>query len=215
MSVTVRANQPQHQEKLQQMDDGKPKISSRRRSGGDGVPEIFCVDEQTFGDIDLSRWRLLSLAVLAEEGIRGAVELSVIFIDEQAMSDLNGQYMGKAGPTDVLAFPIDSTEVMIPQGPGAITHSPSHSQFDTSDIPLLLGDVLICPSVAYAQSATHAGTYDDELALLLVHGILHILGHDHEVEVDAEIMRKREIDILQKHHWNGPTPFAFRQEHAK
>lgn len=211
----MRANQPQHQEKLQQMDDGKPKISSRRRSGGDGVPEIFCVDEQTFGDIDLSRWRLLSLAALAEEGIRGAVELSVIFIDEQAMSDLNGQYMGKAGPTDVLAFPIDSTEVMIPQGPGAITHSPSHSQFDTSDIPLLLGDVLICPSVAYAQSATHAGTYDDELALLLVHGILHILGHDHEVEVDAEIMRKREIDILQKHHWNGPTPFAFRQEHAK
>ena len=215
MNVTVRANQLQHQENLQQMDDGKPKIASRRRSGGDGVPEIFCVDEQTFGDIDLPRWRLLSLATLTEEGIRGGVELSVIFIDEQAMTDLNEQYMGKTGPTDVLAFPIDSTELMISQGPGAITHSPSQSQYDTSDIPLLLGDVLICPSVAHAQSATHAGTYDDELALLLVHGILHILGHDHDIEVDAEIMRKRELDILQKHHWNGPAPIAFRQEHAK
>lgn len=211
----MHANQPQHQENPQLMDDGKPKIASRRRSGGDGVPEIFCVDEQTFGDIDLARWRLLSLAVLTEEGIRGGVELSVIFIDEEAMADLNSQYMSKTGPTDVLAFPIDATELMIAQGPGAITHSPSQSQYDTSDLPLLLGDVLICPSVAYAQSATHAGTYDDELALLLVHGILHILGHDHEIEVDAEIMRKREIDILQKHHWNGPAPIAFRQEHAK
>lgn len=215
MSVTVRANQPRHQENLQQMDDGKPKIASRRRSGGDGVPEIFCVDEQTFGDIDLSRWRLLSLATLTEEGIRGGVELSVMFIDEQAMADLNGQYMGKSGPTDVLAFPIDATELVISQGPGAITHSPSQSQYDTSDIPLLLGDVLICPSVAHAQSATHAGTYDDELALLLVHGILHILGHDHEIEVDAQIMRNRELDILQKHHWNGPAPITFRQEHVK
>lgn len=215
MSVTVRANQPRHQENLQQMDDGKPKIASRRRSGGDGVPEIFCVDEQTFGDIDLSRWRLLSLATLTEEGIRGGVELSVMFIDEQAMADLNSQYMGKSGPTDVLAFPIDATELVISQGPGAITHSPSQSQYDTSDIPLLLGDVLICPSVAHAQSATHAGTYDDELALLLVHGILHILGHDHEIEVDAQIMRNRELDILQKHHWNGPAPITFRQEHVK
>ncbi len=197
------------------MDDGKPKIANRRRSGGDGVPEIFCVDEQTFGDIDLPRWRLLSLATLTEEGIRGGVELSVMFIDEEAMSDLNSQYMGKTGPTDVLAFPIDATELMIAQGPGAITHSPSQSQYDTSDLPLLLGDVLICPSVAYAQSATHAGTYDDELALLLVHGILHILGHDHEIEVDAQIMRNRELDILQKHHWNGSAPIAFRQEHAK
>ncbi|GDX27808.1 hypothetical protein LBMAG13_02320 [Actinomycetes bacterium] len=197
------------------MDDGKPKIASRRRSGGDGVPEIFCVDEQTFGDIDLSRWRLLSLATLTEEGIRGGVELSVMFIDEQAMADLNSQYMGKSGPTDVLAFPIDATELVISQGPGAITHSPSQSQYDTSDIPLLLGDVLICPSVAHAQSATHAGTYDDELALLLVHGILHILGHDHEIEVDAQIMRNRELDILQKHHWNGPAPITFRQEHVK
>lgn len=211
----MRANQPRHQENLQQMDDGKPKIASRRRSGGDGVPEIFCVDEQTFGDIDLSRWRLLSLATLTEEGIRGAVELSVMFIDEQAMADLNSQYMGKSGPTDVLAFPIDATELVISQGPGAITHSPSQSQYDTSDIPLLLGDVLICPSVAHAQSATHAGTYDDELALLLVHGILHILGHDHEIEVDAQIMRNRELDILQKHHWNGPAPITFRQEHVK
>lgn len=215
MSVTVRANQPRHQENLQQMDDGKPKIASRRRSGGDGVPEIFCVDEQTFGDIDLSRWRLLSLATLTEEGIRGGVELSVMFIDEQAMADLNSQYMGKSGPTDVLAFPIDATELVISQGPGAITHSPSQSQYDTSDIPLLLGDVLICPSVAHAQSATHAGAYDDELALLLVHGILHILGHDHEIEVDAQIMRNRELDILQKHHWNGPAPITFRQEHVK
>lgn len=212
MVLTRQVPQP---EKLNPMDDGKPKIARRRRSGGDGIPEVFCTDEQMFSEIDLPRWRLLSLATLIEEGIRGAVELSVIFVDEEAITELNNQYMGKNSVTDVLAFPIDSTEILIAQGPGAITHSPSQPQYDTSDIPLLLGDVLVCPSVAYAQAPAHAGTYDDELALLLVHGILHILGHDHENDADTQIMRNRELDILQKHHWNGPVPPAFRQEHAQ
>ncbi len=197
------------------MDDGKPKVSSRRRSGGDGVPEIFCVDEQTYAEIDLPRWRLLALATLEEEGIRGAVELSVMFVDEETIKDLNNQYMGKNSVTDVLAFPIDSAEIVVAQGPGAVTRSPSQSQFDISDIPLLLGDVIICPSVANLQSATHAGSYEDELALLLVHGILHILGHDHENDRDTHAMRAREIDILQKHHWKASVPAGFRQEHAQ
>jgi probable rRNA maturation factor len=62
--------------------------------------------------------------------------------------------------------------------------------------------VVICPEVAWRNAPEHAGTYDDELALLLVHGILHLLGQDHEAEAEAEAMEAREAELLAAHH--GP-----------
>ncbi|MFM9137402.1 MAG: rRNA maturation RNase YbeY [Actinomycetota bacterium] len=56
------------------------------------------------------------------------------------------------------------------------------------DHPLLLGDVVICPSVAARQAPSHAGCFDDEIALLLVHGILHVLGNDHDTEQSEALM---------------------------
>ena len=61
-----------------------------------------------------------------------------------------------------------------------------------TDAPTLLGDVVICPEVAYRNAPEHAGTYEDELALLLVHGILHLLGYDH-----ADAAEEREMFGLQ------------------
>jgi probable rRNA maturation factor len=112
----------------------------------------------------------------------------------------------------VLAFPLDAhdvTELVIPAG---ATRGPDRAPIDPGDMPLLLGDVVICPAVAAAQAPEHAGTLDDELALLLVHGILHVLGHDHAEPAEALAMRARELEILERHHWQGPAPVAFRQE---
>ena len=80
-------------------------------------------------------------------------------------------------------------------------------------VPVLLGDVVVCPAVAAEQAAAHAGTVDDELALLVVHGVLHVLGHDHAEADETARMRERELTLLQVHHWHGDAPTGFRQEH--
>lgn len=195
------------------MVEQRPTLGRPRRSGGEGIPEVFCVDEQRDHPVDLERWRNLCLAALELEGVRGGCELSVMFVDKTTIAELNAQYMGKIGPTDVLAFPLDGLEVAVAQGPGAITHSPSTSQYDHGDSPLLLGDVVVCPSVAAEQASSHAGTYDDELALLIVHGILHVLGHDHDDDENTTLMRARELSILRDAHWHGEAPHDFRQAH--
>jgi probable rRNA maturation factor len=71
--------------------------------------------------------------------------------------------------------------------------------------------VVISPADASAQFIDHAGTLDDEIALLVVHGILHVLGHDHVEVADTAVMRTRELELLGAHHWRGPAPSGFRQ----
>lgn len=137
--------------------------------------------------IDIDRWGALAEAVLA--GTDG--ELTLTFVDDDEIASLNEEHMGKAGPTDVLAFPLDEEP--------------------TPGVPTLLGDVVICPSVAAGQFADHAGTFEDEIALLVVHGILHVLGHDHAEADEAAVMRQRELELLEAHHWSGPAPTGFRQ----
>lgn len=197
------------------MTESKPRIDVPRRTGGDGVPEVFCSDEQDEVPIDLAKWRNLALATLREEGVRGACELSLYFVDVPTMVDLNEEHMGKVGPTDVLSFPLDGVEIAESQGPGALTSGPARPHPDHDDVPTLLGDVLVCPAIAVTQFPDHAGTLEDELALLIVHGILHVLGYDHAEEDEASEMRARELSILTAHHWNGPAPTGFRQEHSE
>jgi probable rRNA maturation factor len=100
------------------------------------------------------------LTSLARDTLRGEdmarSELSVSFVEEQEMADLHSRYMGEDGPTDVLSFPQDEQD---------------------EDGVSVLGDVVIAPAVAARNNPEHP---DDEIRLLLVHGILHLLGHDHE-----------------------------------
>ena len=195
------------------MAESRPGLSKSRKIGGDGEPEIFCADEQSDVTIDLPRWQALALAVLLAQGVRGAAEMTIVFVDEQSIRELNQQYMGQDRPTDVLAFPIDAFDATQTPGPGALTKSPDRDPPDIAELPLLLGDVVICPSVAQAQCATHAGTIDDEVALLVVHGMLHILGLDHDTEEATTKMRGCELALLEAHHWRGPAPAVFRQDH--
>lgn len=183
-----------------------------RRVGGDGVPEVFCADEQSEVPIDLARWQRLALGVLEREGIRGAAEMTVVFVDEPAMTELNTQYMGANKPTDVLAFPLDAVEASKTPGPGAQSKGPDKEIADLGELPLLLGDVVICPTVAARQAPIHAGTLDDEIALLLVHGMLHVLGDDHDTPEAEARMHARERSLLESLHWGKPAPAAFRHK---
>lgn len=141
--------------------------------------------------LDLDRWQRLALAVLRDEGAIG--ELTLTFVDAEEIAALNAEHMGATGPTDVLSFPMDDEP--------------------TAGIPSLLGDIVISPAVAAAQYGEHAGTLDDELALLVVHGILHVRGHDHAQRDETTVMRRRELELLERHHWDGAAPSGFRQTH--
>lgn len=197
------------------MAESRPGLSKSRKIGGDGEPEIFCADEQSDFNIDLLRWQALGLAVLNSEGVRGAAEMTIVFVDERSIHDLNQQYMDQDRPTDVLAFPIDAIDATQTPGPGALSKSPDRDEIDIAELPLLLGDVVICPSVANTQCASHAGNFDDEIALLVVHGMLHILGYDHGTPEETVKMRQRELLLLEAHHWRASAPAEFRQDHPE
>jgi probable rRNA maturation factor len=192
----------------------RPRLGGRQKVGGDGDPEVFVADEQRSVAVDVARWRSLAEGVLAAEGVRGNIELSLLFVEEDDIAALNEQFLGINAPTDVLAFPIDAVDVDVMSSPTTGHRGPDRPPPDPSDQPLLLGDVVLCPAVAERQAAEHAGTLDDELALLVVHGILHVLGHDHAQPDETTVMRARERDLLEALHWHGPAPEAFRQEQS-
>jgi probable rRNA maturation factor len=146
--------------------------------------------------------------------VRGAAELTVLFVGRDEIAELNESYLGKSGPTDVLSFPIDGGDIVeVIASPSAQSRGPDRAPLDPGDMPLMLGDVVICPEVARDQAPDHAGTLDDELALLLVHGILHVLGHDHAEPEETARMRGREMALLSELHWAGEVPADFRQVH--
>ena len=192
------------------MRPGPPRLRRRQpRIGGDGTPEVFCADEQSDVVVDLERWQDLARRVLLAEGVRGGTELSIFFVSKPDMATLNADHMGVEGPTDVLSFPIDGGAVVeIDTGGGS--KGPDRPDPDRSDLPVLLGDVVICPAVASDQAPTHAGCLEDELALLVVHGVLHVLGWDHATADERDAMFRRQRDLLSAHHWDGPVPDTYR-----
>ena len=116
----------------------------------------------------------LARHVLDEMGIHPLAELSVLLVDEAAMTELHVRWMGEEGPTDVLAFPMD--ELRPPQPGGS--HA-EYGQGEADGLAALLGDVVICPQVAAAQARRARHSVQDEIDLLCAHGILHLLGYDH------------------------------------
>ena len=162
--------------------------------------EVFAADEQSAQPVDALRLVHLAKAVLAAQGVKADSELSMLFVDEDAMAELNKRFLGKDGPTDVLSFPIDDDDVVEGgRSPDSLGPGPGGDP-DMSDPPNLLGDVVVCPAVAARNAPAHAGTYDDEMALLVVHGILHILGMDHVDNEEAEAMEQRERELLELFH---------------
>lgn len=117
---------------------------------------------------------------LAETGVNPLAELAITLVDSDYMSDLNHRWMDGDGPTDVLAFPLDE----------AAGQDRGHGEEPSE--PTLLGDVVLCPEVARQQATAAGHSTADEVALLTVHGTLHLLGYDH-----AEPEEEREMFGLQ------------------
>ena len=137
--------------------------------------------------VDVSRWEAMVADVLFAEGLGDRlVEVHLHFVDEPSIEVLNRDHMDGSGPTDVLAFPVDDpAEVPV-------------------DVPVLLGDVVVCPSVAARQAPEHAGDYHAELALLVVHGVLHLLGDNHADPDQAAAMQTKERGHLARHGVERP-----------
>ena len=161
--------------------------------------EVFAADEQSDHPVDTLRWVHLAEAVLEEEGLSGDAELSVLFVDEPAIAELNSRFLGKEGPTDVLAFPIDEEPAESGRSPDSGGTGPGMPS-EPEDVPVLLGDIVICPAVAFRNAPEHAGNYDDEVALLVVHGLLHLMGMDHQEDEEAEEMEAKERELLSRHY---------------
>jgi probable rRNA maturation factor len=168
---------------------------------------IYGSDEQSTVAIDLARWIRLAGVVVDEERVPPSAELSLIFVDEATITDLNQRFLEGTGPTDVLAFPIDHDQIPSGRRPDAGGRGPG-SPVEADEPPLVLGDVVLCPEVATRQAVEHGTTLDDELALLIVHGTLHLLNYDHAEAPETQVMQQRERELLERfreHERANPT----------
>ena len=119
--------------------------------------------------------RLVQLATFALGALRihPQAELSIVLVDEATMSAYHEKFLGEPGPTDVLSFPMDELRAPEPD----------------DEPPLgLLGDIVLCPTVTAAQAADSNRTPEEEADYLLIHGLLHLLGHDHAEPAEKKAM---------------------------
>jgi probable rRNA maturation factor len=156
---------------------------------------VFAADEQSTVPIDLLRWSRLARLVLDSERVAPDVHVALVFVDEAAMAQLNERFLGQPGPTDVLAFPIDDDVPESGRAPDRGGKGPG-SASEPTEPPVLLGDVYVCPSMAARHAAERSIALDDELALLVVHGLLHLLDYDHSEPDETEAMQARERELL-------------------
>jgi len=144
------------------------------------------VGEEFHGLVDEGRVRRISQTVLKAEGVAPPYEVSLVFTDSETVRQLNRDYRGVDEPTDVLAF------YMLPQ-----------KEVDDSfalppDGVTRLGEVIISYPQAVEQAREQGHSTEKELALLIIHGILHLLGYDHEEPEGESKMRGRERELLEK-----------------
>jgi probable rRNA maturation factor len=131
------------------------------------------VNNESGASVDTER--LVQLATFALDSLRihPQAELSILLVDADTMSAYHEKFMGEPGPTDVLSFPMD--ELRAPD--------------DDEEPPVgLLGDIVLCPEVTAAQASENGRTADEEADYLLVHGLLHLLGHDHAEPAEKKVM---------------------------
>ncbi len=134
------------------------------------------------GDDLISLLERLLGNLLREEGYPESAEVSLVFVDDEEMAHLNAQYRGVPRPTDVLAFPMFE--------PGELEEA------RRAEGELLLGDIVIATPRARAQAQEYGHSFAREVAFLAVHGLLHLLGYDHEQPEQEAVMREKEQRAL-------------------
>ena len=167
----------------------------------DAIPTVFGADEQRDVPVEVARWVRLAQLVLDDERVSERLgpdtEMSLLFVDETTIAELNERFLGGSGPTDVLAFPIDDELPPSGRQPDQGGRGPG-TPSDPTDPPTLLGYVVVCPLVASRQAAERNVSTDDEVALLVVHGVLHLLDYDHAEPSEGIVMRRREQELLAR-----------------
>ena len=144
---------------------------------------ILATNKQTVIDVDLPRIKHSSdkiLRILENEDS----EISLTFVDDAGITEINRQYLGRDYPTNVIAFSMNEGEF------GDVN-------------PNILGDIIISTETALRDAEAGGLSFEDELDYLIIHGVLHLLGYDHELPGEAEEMRKKEKKIffaLKKYH---------------
>ncbi|UTR09359.1 rRNA maturation RNase YbeY [Evansella sp. LMS18] len=118
------------------------------------------------------------------EGINENSELSVTFVNNEQIRELNRDYRGKDEPTDVLSFALNEGE---------------DDEVEVEGMPDLLGDIVISVPRAEQQAEEYGHDIKRELCFLAVHGFLHLLGYDHGDETQEKAMFSRQEEILEKH----------------
>jgi probable rRNA maturation factor len=145
------------------------------------------VNNESGVEVDEVALARLGRFVLERLGIDPLAELSVVLLDVPAMTSMHEQWMDLPGPTDVMAFPMDGTDLPSDRiDPSAPPGTEPHRG------EALLGDVVLCPQVAADQAASAGHSLTSELHLLCTHGILHLLGYDH-----GDLDEEREMFDLQ------------------
>lgn len=146
---------------------------------------VFLADEQS-EPVESEELRSLAELVMSEEGYPETTEVAILLVSENEMTQYNQRFLEREGPTDVLAFPVESLI------PGVVPDLDPHGP------PLIAGDVIIAPAYVRRQAESHDVAVEDEMALMVTHGILHLLGYDHETDEQANHMEQRERDLLAK-----------------
>jgi len=137
-------------------------------------------------DVDISELSKLSRFVMDRMRVHPLAELCIKVVDEATIATLNEQWMEKSGPTDVLAFPMDELR------PGLVNEEPEEG---------VLGDLVLCPTIAARQAVEAGHSTRDEVDLLTVHGILHLLGYDHAEPEEHKEMFGLQAQLLTE--WQG------------
>ena len=138
------------------------------------------IANESGAEVDTDQVMEVARYALDEMGVNPLAELSILLVDIGYMAELNHRWMDSEGPTDVLAFPMAE---------GSVDHGPQEGSVSE---PALLGDIVLCPEMAAKQALVVGHSAADELHLLTVHGVLHLLGYDH-----AEPEEEREMFGLQ------------------
>mgnify|MGYP001941402092 FL=1 len=133
------------------------------------------IDVSNESGAEVDERRLLQLTGYALQTLRihPQADLNIILVDEDVMASYHERFMGLPGPTDVLSFPMDEMRAPDPDEPAPRG---------------LLGDIVICPQFTSAQAPENGREPQDEIDYLLIHGLLHLLGHDHAEPQEKAVM---------------------------
>lgn len=145
---------------------------------------VFVADEQTEA-LDVAAMRRLTQVALEMEDCPPESEVSIILVGDEEMTGYNRRFLDRHGPTDVISLPIE--ELVPGRPPGVVPDGP----------PPMLGDVILDPAYIRRQAEELGRDFDDELAMFVVHGVLHLLGYEHETDAEASHMEDRERQILE------------------